>query len=100
MVQNQNVSQDSSPDELHVPALSGSEENFSEPKASHIGLRRSQRKTAGKHPNPYNLPRSAIKESVSVGTDIAYAEFSQTVNSLGATMVGSLGKPLQMGPVG
>ena len=90
---------DSSPDELLIPALSDSEQEITAPKRSDAGLRRSQRKTAGKHSNPYNLPRSAIKESVSAEADIAYAEFSQAVNSLGATMVDSLGKLLQKGPM-
>ena len=90
---------DSSPDELHVSSVSDSKQELSESEASHAGLRRSKRKTAGKHSNPYNLPRSAIKESVSVERDIAYAEFSRAINSMGATVVDSLGKLLRKGPV-
>ena len=53
----------------------------------------------GKHSNPYNLARSAVKASVRMESGVDYAEFSKSVNNLGATMVDSLGKLLEKGPV-
>ena len=88
---------DSSPDELCIPSMS--EDEATEPQGAHPKLRRSQRKTAGKQSNPYNLPRSAVKESIRMESGIDYAEFSKAVNNLGATMVDSLGKLLQKGPI-
>ena len=40
-----------------------------------------------------------MKESVSVKSDVSYADFSKAVNDLGATMVSNLGALLQKGPV-
>ena len=88
---------DSSPDELCIPSMS--EDEATEPQGAHPKLRRSQRKTVGKHSNPYNLPRSAVKESIRMESGIDYAEFSKAVNNLGATMVDSFGKLLQKGPI-
>ena len=76
-----------------------SEDEATEPQGAHPKLRRSQRKMAGKHSNPYNLPRSLVKESIRMECGIDYTEFSKAVNNLGATMVNSLGKLLQKGPV-
>ena len=76
-----------------------SEDEATEPQGAHPKLRRSQRKMAGKHSNLYNLPRSAVKESIRMESGIDYAEFSKAVNNLGVTMVDSLGKLLQKGPI-
>ena len=93
---------DSSPDEIYEDSVSESDsvesggQDVATPK---VRLRRSTRKTAGKHSNPFNLPVSAVKESVSVKSDVSYADFSKAVNDLGATMVSNLGALLQKGPV-
>ena len=91
-----NTETDSSPDELCIPSMS--EDEATKPHGAHPKLCCSQRKTAGKHSNPYNLSRSAVKESVGMESGIDYAEFSKAVNNLGATMVDSFGF-LQKGPV-
>lgn len=45
-------------------------------------------KSYRKHSNPYNLPRSAVKQSVSVAP--GYSEYADAINFLGATIFENL----------
>ena len=92
---------DSSPDEALLEYVSDTDGQSSPEEtisASRIPLRRSQRSTAGKHQNPHRLPQSVLKQSVYVEEDVSYDKFTKAVNSLGESMVKSLGKLLKDGP--
>ena len=91
---------DSSPDEIWRESISESdstEPDGNVPTTPQVNLRRSTRKTAGKHANPFNLPMSARKESVALRNEVSYTDFSKAINDLGATMINNLGAPCKRG---
>lgn len=77
-------------------------ESFHETDQEHVAeedidghqLRRSQRTTAGKNPNPFNLPRSAIQNEKTTNKDIidptVVANFAQSQLILAQMLANSL----------
>jgi transposase InsO family protein len=58
--------------------------------------RKSARQNAGCHSNPYNLPKSAIKEEL-VSNQTHYVDYSNAIVQLGSTISNNLGKLLKDG---
>ena len=84
----------SGPDHVYADESDTSSERSSSSSPT-PALRRSKRKTAGKHSNPHRLPRSTIQQTLTARSgQIDYEQLSSAVNSLGET----LGKLLQQGP--
>lgn len=72
---------------------SPTDNNVSAGHGQEIPLRRSNRSTAGKHPNPFNLPKSVLSRNMSVNADSSSSEFQDfgnAVAALGASLSASL----------
>ena len=67
-----------------------------EVKSNKVPLRRTSRTTAGKHSNPYHLPKSVL-ESTSVTAGTNFQDFGHAVALLGESLGNTLGKTLQVG---
>ncbi|KAK3102220.1 hypothetical protein FSP39_009707 [Pinctada imbricata] len=63
-------------------------------RASSFKPRKTTRSTAGKHSNPHNLPRSAIRTQTLMNDQNSFKKLSEAVANLGATLGNSLGATL------
>jgi hypothetical protein len=57
-------------------------------------IRRTTRKTAGKHSNPHNLPKSVLQQSTYQEQSASYSDFAMAVNKLGETLSNSISQNL------
>ena len=60
------------------------------PLTSKLPLRRSKRKTAGKHSNPFNLPRSALTNHIRTVQNIAFSDLSNAMSNLSLNLASVL----------
>ena len=60
-----------------------------------VTLRRTKRSTAGRNPNPYNLPRSAALQTTEILVQPSFGELSEAMSTLGAELSSKLGSMLQ-----
>ena len=60
-----------------------------------VTLRRTKRSTAGRNPNPYNLPRSASLQTTEILVQPSFGELSEAMSILGAELSSKLGSMLQ-----
>ncbi|CAG2207646.1 unnamed protein product [Mytilus edulis] len=83
--------QESGEDEQDVTTASIDDDN---------SIRRSKRTNAGKHSNPFNLPRSVLLKEISVHGNIEPVKFEklgEAIAALGTSLGSSLGQKLQEG---
>ena len=60
-----------------------------------VTLRRTKRSTAGRNPNPYNLPRYTALRMTEVSVQQSFGELSEAVSTLGAALSSKLSSMLQ-----